>query len=88
MGRMSVKVTQEDVRLGARINTCYAAVYLDGIRVYTPRSDQFMDPLFDLSSIPPQSIEAIELYAGPTELPSKYSSLDATCGLMVIHTRK
>lgn len=78
-------ILDEDRRMGAPDGLCYATVYIDGIRVYTNRPPQ---PLFNLGILEPEQIEAIELYAGASEVPSRYSALDATCGLMVVHTRK
>jgi hypothetical protein len=63
---------------------CYSRVYVDRMLM---NPGQPADP-FDLNSIPPMEIEAIEWYAGLTETPSKYSSRSSVCGIMVIHTRR
>jgi hypothetical protein len=60
-------------------------VYVDGHMV-SGRSQS--DPLFDMNSIQPDQIEAIEFYAGPSETPPEYSGLNSTCGVLVIWTRK
>ncbi|MEP6619976.1 MAG: carboxypeptidase regulatory-like domain-containing protein [bacterium] len=73
----------DEVALGARPG-CYAHVCVDGIRVFGAQSD----PLFDLASIPQDHIEAIEYFAGPSQTPARYSSLDATCGVVVVWTKR
>jgi hypothetical protein len=35
-----------------------------------------------------RGIEAIEYYAGASEIPAKYVRLNATCAVVVIHTRR
>ena len=70
--------------LGAKTD-CYAKVYIDGHLVSGRSAD---DPLFDVNSIQPDQIEAIEYYAGPSETPSEYSTLNAVCGVLVIWTRR
>ena len=70
---------------GARA-ACYAQVYVDGVNVY--RGHNNAEPLFDLSSITPKDIEAIEYYAGPSQTPGLYSNLNSTCGVLVIWRRR
>lgn len=82
------RVDPSDIAMGANNNTCYAQVWIDDVRVYTPRRGGEPKPLFDLSSIGASQIEAIEFFAGPGQTPAKYSDLDATCGVLVIHTRR
>ncbi len=60
---------------------CYAEVFLDGTHV--TRHGQ----RFDISSIEPADIEAIEYYRGAAESPGRYRSPDDACGVVVIHTR-
>jgi hypothetical protein len=43
---------------------------------------------FDLNTITPESIEAIEYYAGAAQTPVKYSRLGSNCGVLVIWTRR
>jgi hypothetical protein len=42
----------------------------------------------DLNRIAAEDLEAIEFYAGPAQTPAEYSTLDATCGVLVLHTRR
>lgn len=68
---------------------CYAQVYLDNMLMYaSKRTGGLPDPLFDINSIPPSTVEAIEYYAGPSEIPAKYMHLNSECGVLVIHTRR
>lgn len=62
---------------------CYSQVYLDQALVYRGRGQPF-----DVNSLRPEQVEAIEYYAGPAELPAKYQGLNANCGVIVIWTRR
>ena len=73
-----------DKVLGAHMS-CYAQVYLDRMPVYQGRD---REPLFDVNSIPPSQIEAIEYYATPAQTPAQYTRLNSTCGVLVIWTRR
>lgn len=64
--------------------TCYAQVYLDGV-LQNPGKPT--EP-FDVNSIRVDQIEAVEWYAGPSQTPAKYASLNSSCGVLVIHTRR
>ncbi len=57
-----------------RGNTCPLGVFLDGIRV----------PGFDLNSLPPDAVEALEIYQG-VNLPPQYSH---SCGVVLIWMRR
>ena len=96
-----VTVNQEDAVAGAPPSGCYATVFLDNMRVYTPGRtngpartelgvtfNEGAMPLFDVNSIPPSAIEAVEFYAGAAQIPSKYMGLNTNCGVLVIHTRR
>jgi hypothetical protein len=65
------------------VRACYAQVYLDNLEIYTGRDGE---PNFDVNSIPPAEIEAIEYYASPAQTPARYSGLNSTCGVLVIWT--
>ncbi len=58
---------------------CYMQLFLDGIR----------QPLgaFDIDLLPPEDIEGIEVYAGPSRTPTLYSHRGAPCGVVAIWTR-
>jgi hypothetical protein len=63
---------------------CYAQVYLDRVLM----NPGIPTEPFNVNSIPPDRIEAIEYYNGAASLPLEYSNLNSACGVMVIHTRK
>ncbi len=60
-------------------SVCRVAYYVDGS--YVPPGTFHMD---DLS---PLAIEAVEVYRGPSETPSKLRQRDTACGVIVIWTR-
>ncbi len=63
---------------------CYARVYLDGalLNASSPAEPVNVNEFFI------GSVEAIEFYSGPAQTPNKYSRLNSTCGVLVIHTRR
>jgi hypothetical protein len=94
-------VNPVDAALGAKSYNCYSTVYLDDAIVFDPGTPRSPDgrvngtpvsssapPLFDINSISPSQIEAIEYYSGPGQIPQKYMRLNTPCGVMVIHTRR
>jgi hypothetical protein len=79
-------VSEADFSAGAR-PACYMDVWLDGVRMYqfgfTPPQ-----PLFDVNSISPYSLEGIEVYAGTAQIPAKYNSqFSSGCGVVLFWTR-
>lgn len=76
---------QADQRRGAG-QACYADVWLDNANVYSYRIGA---PLFDLNSIPPQQIEAVEVYASSATIPLRYArGASPQCGVLIIWTRR
>lgn len=71
-------------RAHGMIASCYAQVYVDG--VLENRGDP--TPAFDLNSLSPDRIEALEFYASPAETPAIYSGLNSGCGVLVIWLRR
>ena len=69
---------------GAKLD-CYARVYLNGMRVYSGRNNE---PLFDVNTVYPDDLEAVEYYADAAQTPGEYSDLDTTCGVLVLWTRR
>lgn len=63
---------------------CYARVYLDNQLMNPGRAPE----PFDINSIVPESVEAVEWYSSPAQTPAKYSTLNSVCGVLVIHTRR
>ena len=67
------------------VPACYAQVYVDGTLMNGVREPT--EP-FDVSTIAPERIEAIEFYAGAAQTPPKYSRMGSNCGVLVIWTRR
>lgn len=63
---------------------CYAQVYLDR-QLMNPGQPT---PPFDVNTLLTSQLEAIEWYAGPSEVPARYTRLNAACGVLVVHTRR
>jgi hypothetical protein len=66
-------------------NGCLSVVYLDKLIVQTGKPT---DPLFDLRTLQPDDIEAIQWYASALQVPAEYNSRESKCGVLVIHTRR
>ncbi len=62
---------------------CYLAVYSDGIRVWAPGSKE--PPNMD--DFPVVGLQALELYRGPSELPTQYQTTGSACGAILLWTR-
>jgi Carboxypeptidase regulatory-like domain len=78
---------RSDEAKGAPRWDCYALVYVDDHLVFRNQLHSgVQEPLFDINSIPVAEIEAIEYYASAAETPTKYSTLNSQCGVVVIHT--
>ena len=63
---------------------CYAKVYVDAM-LMNPTTPA--EP-FDVNGIAPDRIQAVEWYASPAQTPSRYTTLNSPCGVLVIHTRR
>ena len=64
---------------------CYASVYLDRVAIYSGREGE---RLFNINSISPDRIEAIEFYPSESLVPIELQSHNTRCGVLVIHTRR
>ena len=83
-GRPLWSVDRFDRRRGATDSNCYASVYLDGMPVFSALPNEL---LFDVNSVPPNTIAAVEFYAGPAQAPPEYPEKRNTCGVLVLWTR-
>ena len=63
---------------------CMANVFLDHFQVSGRRGD----PPFDVNSILPEDVEAIEYYSSAATTPLEFSTLNSACGVLVIWTRR
>jgi outer membrane receptor for ferrienterochelin and colicin len=63
--------------IGLRGIGCAIRLFVDGV----PWRD-------DLDAVPHQDIEAIEVYASPSEIPAQYGGANSACGVVLIWTRR
>jgi CarboxypepD_reg-like domain len=83
--RATARTVDRADRLAGARRDCYATVYLNNATVYAGRNEE---PLFDVNTIRPDQLEAVEYYAGAAETPLEYGTLDSTCGVLVLWTRR
>ncbi len=62
---------------------CIAHVYVDNLLMN--RGNPV--PAFDVNTIAPDQVDAVEWYAGASRIPARYSELNSACGVLVIWTR-
>jgi hypothetical protein len=74
-----------DNRLVIEQDYCYAQVYLNDSIAYAGDPEELP---FDMHSITPDQVEAVEYYASPAETPLRYSRKNSDCSVVVIHTRR
>ncbi len=72
-------------RLAGAGPACYMDVYIDGALVYN--SSMRYAALYDLNSIEPGSIEAMEVYSSGSNLPSEFQRTGGGCGAVLIWMR-
>ena len=60
---------------------CFSQIYVDGVRIYAPGSNQ---PVPDLNQFSPRDLQAAEYYPGPATTPVQYSGSYAVCGTLLI----
>jgi hypothetical protein len=64
---------------------CYAAVYLDNVPLFWGKEGSEVP---DINRFTPSSLEAVEYYASGAQTPTRYSTLNSQCGVLVLHTRR
>ncbi len=69
---------------GGRAGTCYTAVMLDGVWMYD--GDPMQQP-FNVNSINPEDVAAIEYYRGLSNTPVELQGRRNSCGVLVIWTK-
>lgn len=79
---------------GPRVTACFPDVYLDGAVVYSSGSEDMLPPgmsadavLFDVNSVNPTHVAAIEFYAGAAQMPAQYNRTGSACGALLIWTK-
>ncbi|MGH7713458.1 MAG: carboxypeptidase-like regulatory domain-containing protein, partial [Gemmatimonadaceae bacterium] len=69
---------------------CYPDVYLDGVAVYSSGMEMEQDVgdvRFDVNSIDPAHVSAIEFYGGPAQMPAQFNRTGSACGALLIWTK-
>jgi hypothetical protein len=77
-------VSAGDRMRGASPGLCYAAVVINNVLVYRGEGG---DELFDLNSLAPDDVLAVEVYKGGATMPLEYNATRKTCGLLVVYTK-
>jgi len=72
-------------RGASRTRACYAAVMIDRSWVYEGRRNELP---FDLNSISPDAVQAMEYYRGMSYVPAELARERNTCGVLVIWTKQ
>ncbi|MEJ7810291.1 MAG: carboxypeptidase regulatory-like domain-containing protein [Gemmatimonadaceae bacterium] len=66
---------------------CSAVLYMDGHRMH--RSDEPVDVVRALyDAIPPNTLQAVEIYKGRSALPAEYGDPESRCGVVAVWTRR
>lgn len=64
---------------------CLPVLYVDGLRMEYSTGDLGLDIN---ASVTPESVEALEVYRGVSEIPAEFNNGEAACGAIVIWTRE
>ena len=65
----------------ANCNYCFPTVFLDNSRLTS------LGTAANIGRFSPDQLQAIEVYLGAAETPSRYSDVQSGCGVVVFHTR-
>ena len=63
---------------------CFAQVYLDDRLMNTQRPTE----PYDVNTLPVEDIAGVEFYATAASTPGRYSAMNATCGVLLVWTRR
>ena len=66
---------------------CYSDVYLNGILIYDSSERAPPMPLFNLNSMNPAEVEAIEVYTSAARIPVQYIKTSGGCAVILIWSR-
>jgi hypothetical protein len=78
------KVPLADPQRPSSPAACYSAVYLDGVRLYSPGDGI---PVPDLSRYDIGTLAAVEFYPGPATTPLEFGGTGAHCGTLLLWTK-
>jgi hypothetical protein len=71
---------------GGANSRCRPPIFLDGLLV--SHSKVQLSERYDLDSILPTDIEAVEVYSGASQVPAQYGGAHSMCGVVLLWTRK
>lgn len=75
----------ESEKLRGMVAGCYARVYLDRTLL---NSSSPAEPVNINDFAAPETLEAVEFFAGPAQTPPEYNNLNSACGVLVLHRRR
>lgn len=103
-GVRMVRQGRKSVALGRRgVSACPMAIWVDGMRVYAPNAieageftkttgafarDTAMNPTPDLDHWSVADLATVLIYAGGVQVPSQWQVTGASCGTIVLRTRR
>jgi hypothetical protein len=67
---------------------CYMQIVVDGVRLFAPSQFGSGNPPPDIDQFALNTLEGVEVYAGPAQTPAEFGGRDATCGTLVLWTRQ
>ncbi|HJU74565.1 MAG TPA: carboxypeptidase regulatory-like domain-containing protein [Gemmatimonadaceae bacterium] len=92
--RMGSEQVSSALKGALRPPRCYPDVYLDGVVVYASGSERNLPAgtpddvvLFDVNSLDPAELAALEFYGGPAQTPAQYNKTGSACGVLLIWTK-
>ena len=93
--RMAPEPITSAMKGATRPPPCYPDIYVDGVAVYSSGSERNLPAgardaeivLFDINSINPAHVSAIEFYGGAAQMPAQYNRTGSACGALLIWTK-
>jgi len=93
--RMAPEAITSAMKGATRPPPCYPDIYLDGVAVYSSGSERNLPAgakdseivLFDVNTIDPAQVSAIEFYGGAAQMPAQYNRTGSACGALLIWTK-
>jgi hypothetical protein len=81
----AVAASRRSTYTSFRPSKCYMQVFVDGLRIWRPHSDQLNEPP-NLNEFSVSQIAGVEIYLGAAETPVEFGGTSASCGTIVIWT--
>lgn len=82
-----VDTVDPGMKVPAVRRACYLDVLVDGVPAYVMGADTTEVP-FDVNSVSPENLSAVEVYADPAQVPAKFvSRFGSPCGALVLWRR-